>query len=132
MEKEKIIITFSYYGIGGAQRRAINLANEFVEKGYEVTILAVLGADGTIDLNNNYYNIDERINLVLIPEFFESEKSERIYAEYTAKKQNTIRWLKRAQYVLKPIKAINCKINDNIISCNLICTINKEEFINVT
>ena len=34
MNKE-ILMIFSYYGIGGAQRRAINLANEMVKNGYK-------------------------------------------------------------------------------------------------
>ena len=51
---EELIITFSYYGIGGAQRRAFALADNFAKNGYDVYVLAILGSDSTIS-ECNYY-----------------------------------------------------------------------------
>ena len=58
----EIIITFSLYGIGGAQRRAFALANRFADKGYTVYVVAVWGRDSTIG-SENYYGVSEKINL---------------------------------------------------------------------
>ena len=68
MSKE-LIITFSYYGIGGAQRRAFALADYFAKNGYDVYVLAVLGSDSTIT-ESNYYKVDEKVKLVNIPEYY--------------------------------------------------------------
>lgn len=114
MENKKIIITFSYYGIGGAQRRAINLANEFVDRGYQVTVLAVLGEDGSIGSDDNHFNLDKRVNLVLIPDYYCSNNSKPVVRYVTSESKRKIKRLKRLQFVFKPIKSINNRINDNI------------------
>ena len=91
MTKE-LIITFSYYGIGGAQRRALTLANYFSEKGYKVYILAVLGEDFTIT-TDNFYNIDKGLTLVLIPEYYENHKNDQNVVRYEKKHKKQIAFL---------------------------------------
>ena len=112
MNKE-IIITFSYYGIGGAQRRAFSLANSFVQNGYTVYVLAVLGSDSTIN-EKNYYDIDKKINLVLIPEHFESHKNDKNVIEIIRKTEKKIRLLKKLQFFSNPHKKTFKKINYHI------------------
>ncbi len=114
INNKNIIITFSYYGVGGAQRRAVNLANEFVDSGYSVTILAVLGKDGTIDCNDNYYRLDNRVKLVSVPDFYEENKGTAKVELCINDNKKTIRNLKRAQYVLRFSKRTNQNINDRI------------------
>lgn len=114
IDNKNIIITFSYYGVGGAQRRAVNLANEFVNKGYNVTILAVLGPDGTITPDNNYYNIDKRISLVSIPDYFEENKDKAVIKQFIRNSKKTIKWYKRLQYALQLFKAKNNRLKDSI------------------
>ncbi len=112
MTKE-LIITFSYYGIGGAQRRAFALADNFAKKGYNVYVLAVLGSDSTIT-KNNYYNINENVKLILIPEYYENHKKDKIVVKYEKKREKQIAFLKRLQPILKPFKKIIQKINFKI------------------
>ena len=69
-----LIIAFSLYGIGGAQRRAFNLAKYFDQHGYNVHILAIRGNDSTIE-NKNFYNSDGNINITSAPEFYQIKKS---------------------------------------------------------
>ncbi len=113
----KVLITFSYYGIGGAQRRAINLANKFVQKGYGVTLLAVLGDDGSIEYGENHFNLDESIDLVLIPDYYSLNKNTSVVEQMEKKSIRKIKMLKRIQLLLKSLKKINnCNncINDNV------------------
>ncbi len=112
MTKE-LIITFSYYGIGGAQRRAFALADNFAKKGYNVYVLAVLGSDSTIT-QNNYYNINEKVKLILIPEYYENHKKDKIVVKYEKKRKKQIAFLKRLQPLLKPFKKLIQKINFKI------------------
>lgn len=112
MNKE-IIITFSYYGIGGAQRRAFTLANSFAQNGYTVYVIAVLGSDSTIN-EKNYYNIDEKINLVLIPEYFEIHKNDKNIKKIISETEKKIRLLKRLQFFSKICKKTTNKINYHI------------------
>lgn len=114
IDNKNIIITFSYYGVGGAQRRAVNLANEFVNKGYKVTILAVLGPDGTITPDNNYYNIDKRISLVSIPDYFEENKDKAVIRQLVQKCKKTIKWYKRLQYALRFFKVKSNGVNNSV------------------
>ena len=109
MDKE-LIITFSYYGIGGAQRRAFALANSFTQKGYKVYILAVMGSDSTIT-QENYYNINENIKLILAPEYHQNHKNDAITVKYEQKVRNKIRCLKLLQSIFRPFKKFNRKIN---------------------
>ncbi len=112
MTKE-IIITFSYYGIGGAQRRAFALADNFAQNGYNVYVLAVLGGDNTIS-TENYYNVDKKVKLILIPDYYENNKNEKNVVADEIKTEKQISFLKKLQTVLKPFKRIIQKINFNI------------------
>ena len=114
IDNKSIIITFSYYGVGGAQRRAVNLANEFVDCGYNVTILAVLGRDGTIPIAENYYNIDKRISLISIPDYFEENKDKTVIKQFVQKCKKNIKWYKRLQYALQFFKVKNHRVNDSV------------------
>lgn len=109
----ELIITFSYYGIGGAQRRALSLADNFVQKGYSVYVLAVLGNDSTIT-EKNYYGIDKRIKLILIPEYYKNHKNDKVVINSLEKTKKKINLLKKLQFVLKPFKNTIDKINFTI------------------
>ena len=108
--KKELIITFSYYGIGGAQRRAFALADSFAKKGYKVYVLAVYGSDSTIT-QSNYYNVDESIELILAPEYYEKHKNDSITVEYEKKTKKRIKLLKTIQSLLRPFKRVNHRIN---------------------
>lgn len=105
--KKNIVITFSYYGIGGAQRRAVNLANEFVKNGYNVEILAVLGEDGSIKKGENYFNVNEKIDVISIPDYFSTHKNDSFVKNFLDKNRQKIKKLKRAQYILKNVNPIS-------------------------
>ncbi len=110
MNKE-LIITFSWYGIGGAQRRVFNLAEEFVKLGYKVYILAVLGRDATI-IDENFYSSDNRINLIIVPEFYQKVKELKEVVESDKKINQKIAILKKMQLLFKPFRnVINYKIS---------------------
>lgn len=110
---EELIITFSYYGIGGAQRRAFALADNFAKNGYDVYVAAVLGSDSTIT-ENNYYNVDERIKLVLIPDYYDARKKEKHIVESEEKTKKQISFLKKLQFIFQPFKKLIKKINYRI------------------
>lgn len=112
MNKE-LIITFSYYGIGGAQRRAFALADSFAKNGYNVYVLAVLGSDSTIT-QNNYYNVDKRVKLILAPEYYEKHKNDDESVEYEKKIAKRIHTLKILQSIFRPSKKISNAINFTI------------------
>ena len=107
---EELIITFSYYGIGGAQRRAFALADNFAKNGYDVYVLAILGSDSTIS-ECNYYNVDKRIKLVLIPDYYEIHKNDKYILQSEEKTKKQITFLKKLQLIFKPFKRITDKIN---------------------
>ena len=113
MTKE-LIITFSCYGIGGAQRRAFVLADNFARKGYDVYVLAVLGSDSTIT-KDNYFNVDERVKLVLIPDYYKTHKNNKSVVKHEKKTKKKIAFLKKLQYIVKSnkkaLKSINFHIN---------------------
>ena len=98
---EELIITFSYYGIGGAQRRAFALADSFAKNGYDVYVAAVLGSDSTVT-ESNYYSVDERIKLVLIPDYYKAHKNDKCVVEFEKKTKKQIAFLKKLQLILQP------------------------------
>ena len=106
--KKELIITFSYYGIGGAQRRAFALADSFAKKGYNVYVLAVLGSDSTIN-EENYYNVDKNVKLILIPEYYENNKSNKNIVESDKTINKKIVFLKKLQSLFKHFKKNNKK-----------------------
>ncbi len=111
--KKELIITFSYYGIGGAQRRAFALADSFAKKGYNVYVLAVLGSDSTIN-EENYYNVDKNVKLILIPEYYENNKSNKNIVESDKTINKKIVSLKKLQSLFKHFKKTTKKINFRI------------------
>lgn len=109
MNKE-LIIAFSLYGIGGAQRRAFNLANQFAQNGYTVYILAVWGTDSTIK-DENYYNLNDKINIVIVPEFYKKNKNRNTVVKSDRIIHRKISTLKKIQYIAKPFKKLLHKIS---------------------
>lgn len=109
MNKE-LIIAFSLYGIGGAQRRAFNLANQFVKEGYTVYILAVRGTDSTIK-DENYYHSGDRIKIVIAPEFYKKSKNQKAVIKSNKIIHRKISCLKKFQYMVKPFKKMLHKIS---------------------
>lgn len=110
---EELIITFSYYGIGGAQRRAFALADNFAKNGYDVYVAAVLGSDSTIN-ESNYYNVDERIKLVLIPDYYKAHKNDKCVVKFEEKTKKQIAFFKKLQFIFRPFKKLVKRINYRI------------------
>ncbi len=108
--KKELIIAFSYYGIGGAQRRAFALADSFAKEGYDVYVLAVSGSDSTIE-DENYYNVNKNVKLILIPEYYENNKTNKNIVESDKIINKKITFLKKIQSVFKPFKKITKYIN---------------------
>lgn len=111
--KKKLVITFSLYGIGGAQRRAFSLANQFAINGYSVYIVAVLGDDKTIN-NENYYNVHPNVNIIIIPEHYQKHKHDVKTIKSDEHIKEHLRRLKRVQYIVQPFKKTLEKINYKI------------------
>lgn len=111
--RKKIIITFSFYGIGGAQQRAFTLANHFTENGYLVYIVAVLGDDKTIN-NEIYYNTNPNIKLVIVPEYYQQHRSDALTIKSDKQIKNYLKCLKKTQYIVQPFKKTLKKINYKI------------------
>ncbi len=105
--KKEIIITFSLYGIGGAQRRAFALANYFADNGYTVYVAAVLGRDYTIG-SENYYGISEKVNLVIIPEYYDEQKKNN-------KTVQSDKYVDRKIFVHKKLQLI-CQHNKKLLN----------------
>ena len=112
----KIYLIYSYYGIGGAQRRAANLAKKFAQAGYSVTILSLYGNDNSITSKNNYI-IHDGIEMVSIPEYFDLHKEDNTIIRIRKKAYRKQRRLKLLQYALYKvsflIKIINRKLRVN-------------------
>lgn len=109
----EIIITFSLYGIGGAQRRAFALANRFADKGYTVYVVAVWGRDSTIG-SENYYGVSEKINLVIVPEYYDSKKNDKKTVQIDKYIDSKIFVLKKLQLICQGNKKLLNKINYSI------------------
>lgn len=73
---KSLVFIFGYYFVGGAQRRAINIANYLVNHGYDITIIALLGSNGPVEAD--FFDIDDRINLILLPDYIKSTENKRI------------------------------------------------------
>lgn len=82
---KEIIFIIGYLSNGGAERVVSVLANDFVEKGFNVSILTILG-------DNKQYELDSRIN----------------YIPLVSKYNNKImRVLERIAFIRKNIKSVN-------------------------
>ncbi len=114
--KKDIIIAFSFYGIGGAQTRAFTIANKLVSEGYNVSVIAVFGRDGTIQENENYYKIDSRINFVVLPEYYADIKNSDISIQNERFIKNKISLLKKQQQLCNMLKLKNEQVNYKIKS----------------
>ena len=112
MNKE-LIITFSLYGIGGAQRRAFSLANQFAENGYLVYIVAVLGDDKTIN-NENYYYTHPNVNIIIIPEYYQKHRFDALTIKSDKHIEEHLKYLKKVQHIVQPFKKALEKINYRI------------------
>ncbi len=108
--KKELIITFVHYGMGGAQRRAINLANEFAKKGYTVYLLSVLDSNSTIT-KQNFYNINDRVKLIFVSEHYQNHKKDEAVVTYEKKAKTQISFLKKLQLLFKSNKKILHRIN---------------------
>ena len=114
MNKE-LIIAFSLYGIGGAQRRAFNLANEFSKNGYDVYVISVLGRDFTIR-EENYYRCDNDVKLIIAPEYYKNNKNNKTVIQSDRAIDQIVFFLKKLQLLLKHCKKLLHKLNYNIKS----------------
>lgn len=116
---KKIYLAYSLYGVGGAQRRAANLANEFHKKGYDVTIIAVYGDNNTIN-TENYYTIHPDIKVVRIPDFYEANNDLMPVNKLVKKNKMLIDRLKKMQYVFHEVPIVN-KVLTKEIRANRSC-----------
>ena len=106
-KKREILMMFSYWGVGGAQQRAITLANSFSKSGYKVSILSVLGNNNSA--NQSFYDVKDGIMLVDIPNY--SHKNRKHENGF---RKTYIRVLKHLQPLLKKNKNLSAKYNDKI------------------
>lgn len=95
---KKIVLVYGYYGIGGAQRRVANLADKLAELGYLVTIAAVYGDNRSI-IGNGFYQREEKIPVVMIPDYFEENKGNRLVKNMLRKNNAVISILKKFKYL---------------------------------
>ena len=121
MSKE-LIITLINYDMGGAQRRAFSLANNFVKKGYNVYVLSVLGENSSLSFQN-HFSIDERVNVVFIPEYYKKHKKNKIVAKSEKIIKHKISFLKKLQLIFKPFKRFTETINYNINGFKKCCAL---------
>lgn len=103
---KKLYLVYSYYGVGGAQRRAAILANEFVKFGYDVTILSLYGSNGSIT-EGNYYNLDRSIELILLPEWIEMMQENDEVKSILFESRKKERVLKKIQHSLNLFRVSN-------------------------
>lgn len=112
-EKREIVFVYGRHENGGAQRRAITLANEFVENGYIVSIVATRGTvGGTTD--KVFYDIDNRINLVMLPEYAEEHKNDTDVLKDISRRNKKIKLLKRLSYIFKVVPFIYSLISEKV------------------
>lgn len=110
---KEIIIAFGLYGIGGAQRRAFNLANEFSKKGYTVYVMSVFGRDATIK-DEDYYNFNKDVKHIIAPEYYQEYKHHKTIVCSDKFIDRKIHILKKCQILLKPFKKALHKLNYKI------------------
>lgn len=67
------MLVFGLFGMGGAQRRAITIANGLMSQGYKVSILSVHGDNHSIA--DDYYNIANGIEIIKVPDAYEEIKN---------------------------------------------------------
>lgn len=108
MNKRIIIVTRNYV-VGGIERSAVVLANALVAKGYQVTYLVVEKI-----YPNTFYEIDSRINFVLLSKTLEAKSFERELgiAQKYAKRHLAIN--KKIRKIIKIFKLKNERVDRSI------------------
>ena len=71
--KREVLLVFGLFGMGGAQRRAITIANGLTNQGYRVSILSVQGDNYSI--SDEFYNIADGIEIIKVPVAYEGIKN---------------------------------------------------------
>ena len=94
----KVYFVYGYYGVGGAQRRVANLANEMISHGFSIEIVATDGSNGSIK-EDNYYGLKKGIGLTLIPEYSVLSNPDKSVGAVIKRIDKRIRRLKRVRYV---------------------------------
>ena len=85
---KKIVFYVNHFGNGGVDRHISNLANEFINRGYEISILV----RGTI-LSNRLYKLDDRIMVLPLRESHKGlHKLDRLNIRIMGIQRN-LRWL---------------------------------------
>ena len=99
----KICIVISGLSIGGAQRRAVTLANAFARKGFAVNILA-LSSDESIE--ESYFKTEENVELTVASRCFDNNSAVKIES---AIKKFCIVFLK---FVIRLLDILHIQSND--------------------
>lgn len=86
---------FSYYGIGGAQRRAANVAEYLSNHNFKVYLVAVFGSNNSFE-QSDFFDVNSKIEIVLLPEWVNTtaDNSVKSVIEH---ENNRIHSLKRKQ-----------------------------------
>lgn len=110
MDEFKIIIVTNKYGNGGAERRAMELANSFVCRGYDVTYLVL----STL-FDDVVYKLDDEVELVCLSQFVRNHPNEMASAVSWADKK--YRFLRKKHRIAKKfgIKDLSVKRKGNLI-----------------
>ena len=111
---QRIYFVYSYYGVGGAQRRSAILANELVKHGYRVSILAIYGKDSSIVDDKNYYNLVSNVDLILLPNYIQENYDNKRISEELKKKEKKRCRLKKAQHFFHRYSKICGAINNEL------------------
>ena len=113
MNIDNIILIYSYYGVGGAQRRAHNLANKFAENGWHVSIIAAKGADGSI-VGDDYYPGHQNVELILLPEYSNAHKNDPAFIKMAADNEKKLKLLQLEQRAAKKFSSGSTRLRDLI------------------
>ena len=97
-----ILFIYSFYGVGGAQRRAANIANYLVDNGLNVRILALWGNNGTIG-DENFFSLRNSIQVDLLDEYINSSNDSKINASLRSDARSLKR-LKKLSNLLNSLK----------------------------
>lgn len=101
--KKEICIAISKLSVGGAQRRAFTLANEFARNGYSVYISA-LSSDDSIPEINEYYSTEKNVQFVSIPEFYQKQLKDKKNKQIRTNSNIQLFFLKSLQKFFNLIK----------------------------
>lgn len=113
--KKELCLVISKLSVGGAQRRAFNLANELSRNGYSVYVLA-LATDDSVPEINNYYSTEKNVTLISIPEYYEKNKSQKKSVEIKRIADASLFFLKLLQHFLNVFR-VNSENLDFLIKC---------------